>query len=132
MFHQRIDQTSTRNASSSNEPKADFKSGPSAQNDKHNLAKQCLCIKPGRSKVLLHFSALALLVAPHIRQNKGPGPGALLPKTSHAGLSSSASLSLSVTACLFIQLELYESFPDVCHCLQGESCVSNPDSFWCP
>lgn len=34
---------------------------------------------------------------------------------------------LSVTACLFIQLELFESLelPDMCQCLQGETSVYN-------
>lgn len=46
-------------------------------------------------------------------------PRCYLTQTAHAGLGSSASISLSVTACLFIQLELFES-------LELIRCVSAP------
>lgn len=47
---------------------------------------------------------------------------AISTKQPHASISSSASISPSVTACLFIQLELFgdpRTPPDVCQCLRG-------------
>lgn len=46
---------------------------------------------------------------------------AISTKQPHASISSSASISPSVTACLFIQLELFgdpRTPPDVCQCLR--------------
>lgn len=61
-----------------------------------------------------------MLVAQPIRQINCPSPCCYLTWTAHASiLSSSASISLSVTACLFIQLELSES-------LELPWCVSVP------
>lgn len=57
------------------------------------------------------FSALCCVCAccSAYQTDKLSRPLRYLTQTAHASISSSASISLSVTACLFIQLELFES-----------------------
>lgn len=66
------------------------------------------------------FSALHLCACCSAYQtDKLSRPPRYLAQTAHASISSCASISLSVTACLFIQLELFES-------LKLPWCVSVP------
>lgn len=60
------------------------------------------------SKVLLSLRCLCACCSAY-QADKLSWPPRYLTQTAHASISSSASISLSVTACLFIQLELFES-----------------------
>ncbi len=73
------------------------------------------------SPIAACFSALRCLCACcSAYQTDTPSqPRCYLTQTAHASISSSASISQSVTACLFIQLELFES-------LELPWCVSVP------